>query len=639
MVRVPKTVCIDFETEAICPRPRYPPVPCGVSIEWPGKKPKYYAWGHPSENNCTKEDAITALREVWGSGLRILAHNTQFDYDVAVTHMEMEELSWDRLDDTMFLLFLEDPHAKDLKLKPAAERYLGMKPEEQDAVSEWLVKNQPVEGVKITRSNFGAYISKAPGKLVGEYAKGDVIRTTKLFKLIWPSIVERGMLGAYDRERELMPILLQNSREGIRVDLPRLRKDVKLYGVALAKCDEWIRKRLKAPTLNIDADQDLADALEAAGVVTQWVMTTPTKAHPAGVRSTAKKNMTPDMFADQKVASALGYHSRLSTCLGTFMRPWLLTAEQSKGIIYTNWSQVRQPNGSRDNKGARTGRISSSPNFMNIPKDLEDKDDGYVHPSHIKDLPTLPLMRIYLLPDKGCKWVHRDYNQQELRILAHFEDAGLCAEYQTNPTMDIHTFVKDKIQELLGMELNRGTVKTLNFGTLYGQGLGSFALKLKTTVDEVKKVKAAQRAVIPGLAALEKVIKETGKAGNPIVTWGGRQYFAEPPIVTNGHTQTFEYKLLNYAIQGSAADCTKEALIRYDKAKKWGRFIITVHDEINLSVPREHLKEEMELLRQAMMSVGLMADGKKLYPDSFDVPMLSDGKIGPRWSDLKKYRD
>jgi DNA polymerase I-like protein with 3'-5' exonuclease and polymerase domains len=87
---------------------------------------------------------------------------------------------------------------------------------------------------------------------------------------------------------------------------------------------------------------------------------------------------------------------------------------------------------------------------------------------------------------------------------------------------------------------------------------------------------------------------------------------------------TFEYKLLNYLIQGSAADCTKEAIIRYAGAKVDGRMLVTVHDEINISVPRKAAKAEVKRLREAMESV------------EFDVPMLTDTEYGPNWGDLKE---
>jgi DNA polymerase I-like protein with 3'-5' exonuclease and polymerase domains len=61
--------------------------------------------------------------------------------------------------------------------------------------------------------------------------------------------------------------------------------------------------------------------------------------------------------------------------------------------------------------------------------------------------------------------------------------------------------------------------------------------------------------------------------------------------------------------------------------KKHGRFLITVHDEINISVPKEYADEEMEILKKAMNSVPL------------DVPLLSDGKVGPNWGNMKKFVD
>src|SRR5690606_23750968 len=103
---------------------------------------------------------------------------------------------WHLIHDTHFLLFLADPHAKSFSLKPAAEKYLGMPPEEQEAVRDWVVDHGIV---KKNDTKWGAFISKAPGKLVGRYADGDVIRTRKLFDLLYHEVVvERGMGEAYD---------------------------------------------------------------------------------------------------------------------------------------------------------------------------------------------------------------------------------------------------------------------------------------------------------------------------------------------------------------------------------------------------------------------------------------------------------
>lgn len=611
-----KPIGIDFETAAIQNRPHHPPKPVGFSIKWPHeKRSRYLAWGHPTGNNCTFKDAQIALQDAWDSDLPLVFHNAKFDYDVAIVHMGMHELPWERIHDTMFMIYLVDPHAATFALKPSSERILGIAPTERDAVNDWILANVP--GAK--KSNVGAFICEAPGDLVGRYADGDVTRTLKLFKKLHPQIKREGMLAAYDRERELLPILLTNETEGVRADLLGLKRDEALFTSALLRSDAWIAKRLKAKDLDFNNDVDVAEALEKSGMVVDFVMTK------TGKRSVSKDNLTPDMFKDKRVAQAFAYRNKVSTCLTTFFRPWISMAEEGNGRLHTNWNQVRQSRG-RNSAGTRTGRLSSNnPNFQNVPKTFDDKNDGYIFPEWL-EVPELPAMRRYILPDKGQVFCHRDYNQQELRILAHFEDDAMLAAYKANPQLDFHTFVQGEIERISGLHLERRAVKILNFGMVYGMGLGALANDLGVSVDEAKEIKNAQRAAIPNLVGLEREIRRMGGSGECVTTWGGRRYFSEPPQIIDGKTRTFEYKLLNYLIQGSAADCTKQAVINYNKAKKHGRFLCTVHDEINISVPKSAVKEEMAILRDAMADV------------AFDIPMISDGKFGPNWADLKKEK-
>jgi DNA polymerase theta len=246
-------------------------------------------------------------------------------------------------------------------------------------------------------------------------------------------------------------------------------------------------------------------------------------------------------------------------------------------------------------------------------------------PTHIADLPLMPKIRSYILPDKkGHVIGRRDYSQQELRVLAHFEDGALLQAYLNDPQLDVHEFLRLQILETLGMDVDRTTAKNLNFGFVYGMGLGSLAATMDKSVEEVKKFRDAQMRVLPGLKELSRSITNRAKSGNPIRTWGGREYYAEPPAFSKKFNKmmTFEYKLLNYAVQASSADITKEALIRYDSARKDGRFLLSVYDEIDISVPKGALKPEMLLLRECMMSIEL------------DVPLMSDGEWGPNLGEL-----
>lgn len=637
--KVPRPVVVDFETFGIEGRPHYPPVPVGVSVKYPGKKPRYYAWGHPTGNNCTWDEAHCALHDAWRTAERadgVLFQNGKFDVDVGEVHFGLPRLPWDKYHDTMFLLFLDDPHQKELALKPAAERLLGMPPDERDAVEDWLVDHQPVPGVKVSRSKSsphyaGRYIAFAPGDVVGPYANGDVDRTEQIFELLYPRTVERGMLAAYDRERRLMPILLEMERQGVPVGLKRLRADVELYSGWRAKIDAWAVKRLKAsPGINLNSGAQLVEAMIAAGKCDVDAL---------GVTATGKPKSDKDSLmaavTDKVLLAVLKYRTQLSTCLDTFMVPWLEVAEASGGFIYTTWNQVKSPKGA-DSVGTRTGRLSSTPNFQNIPKEFkpifrhEEADAKKARDLPVcpfKDLPALPMVRSYVVPwDKTHVLLDRDYSQQEPRILAHFDGGSLMDKYNENPWIDFHDYAKAEL-ELMNLFYDRRPVKNTNLGLIYGMGVGKLALKNGQTVEEAKRLKEAILKLYPGLKEMYADMKQRAKANLPARTWGGREFYCEPPAVVDGRLRTFDYKMVNFLIQGSAADCTKEALIRMYETKKPGwRILLNVHDSITMSAPRKEMEEAMEHMRLHMEGV------------EFDVPMLSEGEWSDtNWNELKTY--
>lgn len=622
-IKAPAVNIIDFEAKKIEGRPRYPPKPTSVSIQLIGeKKPTFYAWGHPTGNNCRESLPRRIIRNlVRKTNEPMLFQNANFDVDVMQTHWDVGPIDWRRIHDTLYLLFLYDPHARSLSLKPMSEKLLNMPPEEQDAVKDWvLAHKKELEAVhgKFTPKEFGAFISEVPATIVGPYANGDVIRTLKLFQFLYPIIVETGMLPAYDRERELAPILLESERRGVRLDMDGLERDTKVYHAALEKADTWLRKTLKAPNLNVDSDAEVADALDRAGIVENFKLT------PTGKRSVAKKNLTPDMFNNPKVASVLGYRNRLQTTLSMFLDNWLRYGEHN-GRIHTSWNQVR--NSESGGGGARTGRMSCSPSLMNIPTEWDGKGDGYVHPTFL-NLPPLPMVRNYILPEKGHLFGGRDYNQQELRILGHFEDGLLMQAYQKNPELDTHTFVQNEVQAMLNRDIPRKVIKEINFGTVYGQGVPSLAAKLDEAVDTIRQIKSAQLRALPGLEELIKTIKRGAKEGLPIRTWGGRLYYKEEPIVIQGRLVDFGYKLINYLVQGSAGDCTKQSIINYHAIKSEDAlFLCSVHDENNISAPKKSAKKELLKLGEAMADV------------DFDVKMLSEPYLGPSWGQVVKYKE
>ena len=658
MTVAPKVICVDFETRGIEPRPNYPPKPVSLALKWPNVRAyKLLSWGHEAgDNNCTEREARGELAEAYASPYPLLFQNGSFDLDVAETHWGLPLPDWRGWHDTIYLAFLQDPHSPSLALKALAERYLGTPPEEQDRLKEWVLANVPE--AKRKPSTWGAYIWKAPYRVVKPYHKGDLTRTLGMFDYLYPRVIDAGMGEAYDRERRLMPILLRNARRGMRVDLEGLERDLPAMKAGVEKADVWLRKRLGIE--NIDSDRQLGEALYDKGIVTDFKRTA------KGQLSVSKKYLTLARFKDKKVYHTLQYRNQMSTSVNMFAGPWLESATEGGGSLFPNWIQVRSSKGGGDNtNGARSGRIiCTRPNFLNIPGAWKRAiSAGYVHPAWLS-VPELPYMRSYCLPDKGQMWGKRDFSQQELRIFAHAEEGpvmeGFLADSKTRPCtkcgapigkkcvgtsthhkereFDIHELVRAEAEMRLreaGLRdsFDRSTAKTCVFGRIYGQGISGLMEALQLPEEEKPVAQIIQRAIntaVPSIKELDLQMKALSKQGLPISTWGRRLYYVEPPQYSEkyGRDLTFEYRLLNYYCQGGGADLTKETLIRYDEhPKRQGRFLTSVYDEVSFSVAKKAMKEEQRILRECILSLEV------------DVPMLSDGEAGPNWGTLERWSD
>lgn len=627
-------ITIDFETKAIVGNPIVnPPKATGVAIWVPSQAPFYLSWGHPefavgdprypqgSKNNCTWGQAHEYLERIRDSGEDVLFHNAGFDISVlndsfCNARWTWLDNSWRRIHDTMYLLFLADPYSVTLSLKPSAERYLGKPPTEQSELYDWIVKFVP----GATRATAGAFISEAPSGLVERYAIGDVVRTRELFDLLHQKIIADGMEAAYDRERRNFPVLLESTRRGILVDRGALEHHTEVYGQCLDVATDNLADLLGCSVASLSDESLFADSLERSGAVTEWVLTPK-----SGKRSMAKDNL---VIRIPEVKVLMDYRGALGTCLQTFMRPWLEMSAKD-GRLHPNWNQVKQPKGDwgSKQKGTKTGRLSSdSPNFQNVPTRFEDKF-GNPLPAP-EGLHPLPCLRRYCLPEPGHVWIKRDFSSQEIRILAHFEDGALAEAYRLNSSLDPHQMATELVAAIVGLTYERKEIKITGFSIIYGTGAPGLSSQLGRPINEAAQIKYAYLTAMPGVRDLQRDVKGRGTSGQPIRTWGGRIYFAEVVTNSDGSIRNFAYRLLNYLIQGSAADQTKESIADWEDSRKWHDvFLATVHDEINISVPKEHLEESMACLKAAMDK------------DRLDVPMKSEGFIGENWQDIEKYVD
>lgn len=600
---------IDFETLPIKKRPDYPPKPVGVSII-ENNKAEYLSWGHPEGNNCTFAQAKRRLKQVY-SKYRILCHNGKYDLEVGEKHCELPLVPPHGWEDSMLLAFLYNPREINLKLKPLAMRHLKMKSVEQDKLEQWLIEHvftsqksgegqvviqnkKPKGFFKLPPTKAGAFVAYAPASLAGKYANGDTKRTLKLYNKFYKYVVNKGMLEQYDIEKRCIIKAIEMEREGINIDYKMLEPDLIKAKKIFKQAENAVQKTLG--DINLNSPNQKIEAFERKGLIKRWEKTE--KGNPKTSIDSLMRVCT-----DKKLVQHLDTYSKYSKLIGTYMQPWLNSALENNGKFFPWFNTIKGDN----DKGTYTGRFSS--NFQQVPREPKDK--------------SIPFLRNYIIADKKSHLLfNRDYSNQEVRILAHFEDGVLLAAFIQNPELDGHGFVNEMIIIKTGTDYGRPAIKACNFLMVYGGGPKALARNLDIPLSLAEEIFEAHGEALPGVADLKDDLRVMARNDELFKTAGGRWYDFE---------EGFEYVALNTLIQGSAADHSKRGLLNVDdmiKAEGYdARIMLQVHDEFMCSGPKRQKVKFMKDFKAAM-------EQDKL----FDLPMLSDGKIGERWGQMQKVK-
>lgn len=436
------------------------------------------------------------------------------------------------------------------------------------------------------------------------------------------------MYDAYNCERELLLNLIEIEEIGVRINLHSLLTEIELQTPLLLRLENWLKLRLGSSLINLNSPVQLRKSLVDKDFIDV------SKAHltETGKVSTGRDSLI-NCMKDKEILSVFLYRAQLSTCLNTFMIPWSKMASENGGVLYTTW---RQTAGSTDDSGkktgARTGRLSSSPNFQNQPKkykplfrhEAPDKVELPVCP--IGEIPLMPVMRSFIIPRfDDHLLIDLDYSQQEIRIMAHFEDGPLLKAYQEDPTLDVHKLAVKLLKEKLGKIVDRDTVKIIVFSILYGKGIKNLAKDLKCSKEEAESLIKAYYTIFPGVKEINANLKKKAKKNLPFRTLGGRLVKCEPPQRNKkGELCDLSYKMINTELQGSAGDSTKIATNNYMRTKPVSHhMILQVHDEFLLSVPKDEVELGYKILKEAMESVPcdvlLLAEGKGVGAVSWDL--------------------
>ena len=265
---------------------------------------------------------------------------------------------------------------------------------------------------------------------------------------------------------------------------------------------------------------------------------------------------------------------------------------------------------------ARTGRLSSDqPNLHNIPVRSE----------------LGRTFRRAFVPAPGCELLVADYNQIELRCIAHLaEDPGLIASFTAR--RDIHTETASRVFSVAPGDVTieqRSKAKMVSYGLAYGMEAYGLGQRLNIPTSEASVILDAYFVAFPAVKDyMDRTVAEARERGYTETLFGRRRQIPELSSPNVRIRQAGERQAMNAGIQGLAADIFKVALVRIEAALEdaglASRLILQVHDEVLLDVPPDEREAATELVVDAM---GHAAELR--------VPLDVNLAFGPTWADAK----
>ena len=189
---------------------------CGVSVacrESGAIRARYVPLRHPDSTNFDPARVFQWVRDLVASDARIVTQNGLYDWGWLRSEANIEMPPAERLEEIGALATIVDENRYSYSL---------------DALCAWrglpgkdtaLLKEGAAAVGLPKRAKVRANIWQMPAHYVGPYAEADAANTLALFESLNPILDREGTRDAYRLEVDLLPMVLEMRRRGIRVDV------------------------------------------------------------------------------------------------------------------------------------------------------------------------------------------------------------------------------------------------------------------------------------------------------------------------------------------------------------------------------------------------------------------------------------
>jgi DNA polymerase-1 len=512
----------------------------------------------------------------------IVCHNVAFEAKWFEIQSDWS-IPWHRTHDTMIMSKVLDPLGS-AALKNLTSKYVDSK---AAALQAHLDQSMHVNGWTwgTVPTNFEPYWA---------YGALDTVLTMRLFEQFWEKTAPGKIYSIpYELEMATRKIVTRMELNGVRVDLDYSQKkfdELTEYGESVR---QWGQDTYG---VSITSNLQLVRLLEGLGADI-------TETTPSGQKSASKDQLKLLMIDGnpevQQLAEVVLKQRKADKLANTYFKNFL--TDHVGGFVHPSVNTM----------GARTGRMSiQNPALQTLPKG----DDT--------------VRRAFLPKDDDHVIVTSDLDQVEFRMFSSLsQDENLINLFNIADATgsDPFTEIGREIYQDPTMQKSdkrRNLIKGVVYGRLYGAGVAKQALTAGVPKEQMQAVSDAFDQRFPGMTLFQKKVEDIGmrrlrtEGQGYVNTWTGRRIPCDEDRV---------YTLVNYLIQGGAAEVFKSNLIKLDQADLTDLLIVPVHDEIVLNAPRKDAEEIKQLVRQCMTTT-----------DGWAVPLTADAD-GPLENWGEKY--
>jgi DNA polymerase-1 len=403
------------------------------------------------------------------------------------------------------------------------------------------------------------------------YAIDDVIFTYYLYNEFKPIIDSEYSKLFYDIESPLTPILAQMELKGIKIDAnyySNLKKPLENLRIQLKKdMQEQYDTSISSPKQIGNLFQAnfspiwFKRSYKTQAIVTDVnVLKSLVRKYGEHYEDDSKENELANIA--RNILKFRGTEKALSTYINKYPNVCekYYDGDNCDYILHTVFDQIKN-----------SGRLSSSPNIQNIPKDNEDYS-----------------VREGFIAREGYKFIEADWSSAELRLIAiASQDPQMLKLFMDNPRdADLHSYIA---REMFGIKGEvptklRNIAKTLNFATAYGITAYSVAEQFNCTENEANQYMEKFFETCPKVREWKKEVEVfIRKNGYTSTFWGRKRYLPIDISPYSGYRyETAVRELINHIIQGSCADLLKDAMVKITKrfaVENLDSYIITsTHD-------------------------------------------------------------